>query len=298
MDLQSTRTISISTLNNITAVENRPYLTVSFGNDTGKLFLLDKKRMCVGRSPDADIVINDNMISWVHFFVDYVDHEVYFQDNDSTNGVYIDGVKKESAKLEFGSNIQIGDTVMKLELLAPYDVEFRKGLFQRANFDLLTGAYNRHYFMDYAVKEIALAQREKTAIKLAMIDLDHFKNVNDTLGHSAGDYVLQEVCKIIDSSKRDYDILCRYGGEEFIIMLMGNMSLKDTEAICERMRVLIEMHKFEFNGESIDVTASFGLCYLTNTTGSTVQSVIDLADKALYISKRNGRNMVTISTDI
>jgi len=298
MDLQATHTISISSLKNLQVVDNEPYLSVSIGNDMGKLFHIHKKRMSVGRSPEADIVINDEMISWDHFFVDYVEGEVYFQDNDSTNGVFVNGVKSESGQLKAGANLQIGDTVMKLEMLAPYDVELRQGLFQRANFDLLTGAYNRHYFMDYAVKEIALAQREQLAIKLIMLDLDHFKDINDSLGHPTGDYVLREISHLIDGAMREYDLLCRYGGEEFILMLMGKVSLVDVEKICERIRCLVEEHSFEFGGELLSVTASFGVCYLENVGGHTVESVIDMADKALYVSKENGRNMVTVSTDI
>lgn len=298
MDLQATHTISISSLKNLKVVENEPYLSVSIGNDMGKLFHIHKKRMSVGRSPDADVVINDDMISWEHFFVDYVEGEVYFQDNDSTNGVFINGQKSESGKLKLGANIQIGDTVMKLEMMAPYDVELRQSLFQRANFDLLTGAYNRHYFMDYAVKELALAQREQQSIKLIMLDLDHFKEINDSLGHPAGDYVLREISHLINGAMREYDLLCRYGGEEFIVMLMGRISLTDVEAVCERVRLLVESHPFEFGGEVIPVTASFGICYLRNPQGYTIDSIIDMADKALYVSKENGRNMVTVSTDV
>ena len=200
MDLQATHTISFSNLKGFIVADNQPYLSVSIGNDMGQLSHINKKRMSVGRSPDADIVINDDMISWIHCFVDLADHDVYYQDNDSTNGIYINGVKQESGKLEVGSNIQIGDTVMKLEMLAPYDVELRQSLFQRANFDLLTGAHNRHYFMDYAKKELALAKREEKTIKIAMLDLDHFKDINDTLGHPAGDYVLREIGQLINNS--------------------------------------------------------------------------------------------------
>lgn len=298
MDFQATNTIPIPKFKDSVAVNNHPYLSVSIGKDMGKVFRIDKKMMTVGRSPEADIVIDDDTISRIHFNIRSLGPQVYFLDNNSTNGVYINGEKLPNGSIEVGANIHIGGTVMKLEMLAPCDVELRQSLFKRANFDLLTGAYNRHYFVDHAVKELALVQREHRPLKLVMLDLDHFKKINDQHGHSAGDYVLREFSDLIGGFKREYDLFCRYGGEEFILMLLGSIRLSDVGTICERIRGLIENHKFEFGGEIINVTASLGGCFVENTADLSIDSIIEMADKALYVSKESGRNMVTIVTDV
>ena len=100
---------------------------------------------------------------------------------------------------------------MKLEFLSETAVKSRQSLYKRANVDLLTGAYNRHYFQENAKQEISLSRRERTPLKIVMIDLDQFKNINDKYGHLAGDYILSEVSGIIRNSIRDYDLLADTG---------------------------------------------------------------------------------------
>ena len=277
----------------IKSVKGSPYLTVSVGKDMGMMVLL-QGRMSIGRSPESSIVLDDELVSWNHCSVINLNGHISLQDNKSRNGVFVDGEKFEHCDLDVGSSIQIGDTVMKLELLSEMEVDLRQSLYSRANVDLLTGAYNRHYFQENARQDFSLSRREHTPLKIVMIDIDFFKNVNDKYGHLAGDYILSEVAVIIRNSIRDYDLFCRYGGEEFILLLRGAISIGDTEKLCERIRRQIESRNFEYGGISIKLTISIGACFQDDTQDMTLEDIISKADKALYESKRSGRNRITL----
>jgi diguanylate cyclase (GGDEF)-like protein len=124
-----------------------------------------------------------------------------------------------------------------------------------------------------------------------LLDIDHFKQINDNYGHLAGDFVLRSVAAECNKHIRTTDIFARYGGEEFICLLyeVGPEKARET---AERIRRFIDAMPVEFDGKSIHVTASFGLAFAQ--VDQTLEKVIDLADQCLYKSKRNGRNRVTI----
>jgi len=280
-------------LTEIKSAKGSPYLTVSVGKDMGMMVLLQGS-MSIGRSPESSILLDDDLVSWNHCSIINLNGNISLRDNNSRNGVFVDGERVEYCDLNVGSNIQIGDTVLKLELLSDMEVESRQSLYNRANVDLLTGAYNRHYFQENARLEISLSRREHTSFKLVMFDIDLFKGINDKYGHLAGDYVLNEVANIIRNSIRDYDMLCRYGGEEFILLLRGAISLADTEKLCERIRRQIEERHFEYGGLSINLTISIGACYQEDVLDLSLEDIIYKADMALYESKKCGRNKITL----
>lgn len=280
-------------LTEIKSAKGTPYLTVSVGKDMGLMVPIEDT-MTIGRNPESAIPLDDELVSWNHCSVTNADGTITLQDNNSRNGVFVDEVRIDQCELDVGSNIQIGDTVMKLELLSEIDIEQRQSLYNRANVDLLTGAYNRHYFQENAKQELSLSKREHTSLKVVMIDIDHFKKINDKYGHLAGDYILREVANIIRNSIRDYDLLCRYGGEEFILLLRGAITLTDTEKLCERIRIQIQDRNFEYRGITINLTISIGTCYQEDTSELTIEDIILKADKALYQSKKRGRNRITL----
>ena len=280
-------------LQEIKSAKGSPYLTVSVGKDMGLMVPLEGT-MSIGRNPESSIPLDDDLVSWHHCRVTNSDGRIILQDTNSRNGVFVDEVRIEQCELDVGSNIQLGDTVMKLELLSEIDIEQRQSLYNRANVDLLTGAYNRHYFQENARQELSLSKREHTSLKVVMLDIDHFKKINDKYGHLAGDYILREVANIIRNSIRDYDLLCRYGGEEFILLLRGAISLADTEKLCERIRAQIEERYFEYRGITINLTISIGACYQDETRDMNIEDIILKADKALYQSKKRGRNRITL----
>ncbi|MFA6291703.1 MAG: GGDEF domain-containing protein [Victivallales bacterium] len=293
MSNKLTQTMPKIDLTEIKSAKGSPYLTVSVGKDMGMMVLL-QGCMSIGRSPESSILLDDDLVSWNHCSVINLNGNISLRDNNSRNGVFVDGEKVDHCDLNVGSNIQIGDTVLKLELLSDMEVESRQSLYNRANVDLLTGACNRHYFQENARLEISLSSREHTSFKLVMFDIDLFKGINDKYGHLAGDYVLSEVANIIRNSIRDYDMLCRYGGEEFILLLRGAISLVDTERLCERIRRQIEERHFEYGGLSINLTISIGACYQEDVLDLSLEDIIYKADMALYESKKRGRNRITL----
>ena len=158
--------------------------------------------------------------------------------------------------------------------------------------DALTGLYNRRHFEDNLEREFLRAVRYDNHLSFAMIDIDYFKQVNDTYGHSAGDYVLKEVAYLISQTFRKTDMVFRYGGEEFAVIITETPLSKAVVPL-ERLRKTVEENNFTYNGQKIDITISIGASEVNEQT-NTVHQLFELADKALYKAKENGRNRVVI----
>ena len=160
--------------------------------------------------------------------------------------------------------------------------------------DGLTGLYNHRFFQDIMDHEVSRARRYKKPFSLIMLDIDHFKKINDEYGHPVGDIVLKEVSKAIENSIRDSDIAARYGGEEFAVVL-PETEIKGAAMVAERMRKAVENLEIVTNGLSIDVTISIGVTYYHTLTDKKEKSeIISEADHALYRSKDKGRNKTCI----
>ncbi len=179
------------------------------------------------------------------------------------------------------------------EALAKKLMEANEKLRQLALKDGLTGLYNHRYFQEALDRELSRAKRYGHPLSLIMIDIDHFKRFNDTYGHQQGDTVLKRISQIISSSLRDSDIAARYGGEEFAVIL-PQTDLKGATACAERLRQRVETERIELNGKPVQVTISLGVsstCPSRNCI--TKGQFIEITDRALYHSKKNGRNRVT-----
>ena len=157
--------------------------------------------------------------------------------------------------------------------------------------DTLTGLYNRWYVMDKIEAEINRSVRSGSALSLMMLDIDHFKRVNDTYGHTAGDQVLQSVGQLLRDSCRVYDIPGRYGGEEFCVLL-PDTRVDNTSAVANRIRERLEMTEMNVGPASVAVTASIGVAGMAGNDVLNPASLIDRADRALYSAKHRGRNRV------
>ena len=157
--------------------------------------------------------------------------------------------------------------------------------------DELTGLFNRRYFQEALEREISGAQRYGHGLALCMIDLDHFKLVNDTHGHLCGDRVLRDFGKILEESIRKYDVACRYGGEEFAVIL-PDTSLEKAAALCERFRERIKAFEFTLEDLTVHITTSVGVAACQAGAAINREQLIDLADKALYQAKSEGRDRV------
>jgi len=159
--------------------------------------------------------------------------------------------------------------------------------------DELTGLYNHRYFMESLESETSRAHRYQTGLVLGMIDLDFFKRVNDTYGHSVGDSVLRRIGAMLKEHLRNSDIVCRYGGEEFAV-IFPNTKIDQSRIVCERFAETMAAYTFEYNSSSFSVTVSMGLAALTHKPATTLSQLLEMADQSLYKAKDTGRNKIVL----
>lgn len=159
--------------------------------------------------------------------------------------------------------------------------------------DPLTGLYNRRHLDSNLEREFMRAKRYDSDLSLAVIDIDFFKKINDTYGHICGDYVLKEAAYLILESFRKTDLVFRYGGEEFVVLLTET-SLESAQIPLERLRKSIENYPFKFKDENLKITVSIGAAGVSEDINSGSE-LLDLADKSLYTAKESGRNRLVIA---
>ena len=179
--------------------------------------------------------------------------------------------------------------------MALVSLKLREALRSRSVRDPLTTLFNRRYLEETLTRELSNSQRNNQNLSLIMLDIDHFKHYNDTHGHDAGDFVLQQIAELLRSKLRLGDIACRYGGEE-LILVMPSASKQIAANRAELMRAAIAQHEFVYRGKSLDsVTASFGVSTYP-TDGEQGDNLIKRADEALYDAKASGRNCVRLAS--
>jgi diguanylate cyclase (GGDEF)-like protein len=164
-----------------------------------------------------------------------------------------------------------------------------------ALYDTLTGLYNRRYFEERLGVETQKSFYSGTPLSLVMVDIDHFKKVNDTFGHTGGDQALCKTSSLLKNSIRKKDTVARYGGEEFILIL-PEAGLEESFIIAERIRRLVENTSFEIGQAQVNLTISMGISNFPSHRAKSKEELVRMADQALYDSKRGGRNKVCIFT--
>lgn len=169
----------------------------------------------------------------------------------------------------------------------------QRQLEQRAYYDELTQIFNRRAFFERCEAAYAEAKQEGTPFTIILFDIDHFKQVNDTYGHKAGDLALIHVVKACRSCMKDHILFARYGGEEFVIALSGS-SVREGQAFAEELRQRIESPPLAVEGQIIRVTSSFGVAESSRRADESLSHLLHLADHALYAAKRSGRNQVQV----
>jgi diguanylate cyclase (GGDEF)-like protein len=205
-----------------------------------------------------------------------------------------DYVVKPPDPSELQARIRAGCRIIELEQRL---IKTQEKLKVQATHDSLTGLWNRSAIFDILDRELGRAKRNETPISIGMADLDHFKSVNDSFGHIAGDTVLREVANRMRSVIRDYDSIGRYGGEEFLIVLPG-LDEKDAIDAAERIRLSISEKPLVIQEGVVPVAISIGVAVMNPTTkAGQAESLIRLADEALYTAKAQGRNRVELKKE-
>jgi len=254
----------------------------------------NKKNVVIGRNRECDIPIQDLSISKRHLSIRLEGLKVFAEDQDSTNGTTVNdkSIKGEDeVELKDNSRIKIGNIVLKFLDRGNPEIISMKQNFEKAFRDPLTGIGNT-FMLDRRAKEFFMQSKQyNIPMSLIIFDIDHFKKVNDTYGHLAGDFIIKGVIRITQTCFRSNDLFIRCGGEEFCIIMQ---SLIDrAESAIANARKILEGMEFNYKEHKIRVTISAGVdCY--KTTDKKWKKIYERADQLLYKSKRGGRNKVSV----
>jgi len=277
---------------------DRAYLIVLAGNNVGEMYKIAKSETLIGRGSQADIHVIDDGISRRHAMIAHKGTEITIKDLGSTNGTFCNGERVgEEKALSDGDKIQVGSTtILKFTFHDSLDESFQRQMYESALRDGLTKVFNKKYFQDRLESEFAYAVRHSSPLSLVMFDIDHFKNINDTYGHLAGDYALVTLSNVVAQTIRQEDVFARYGGEEFAVICRG-VDLQGASAFGERIRRIVQAQLFLYQETEIRVTISVGVATVPDVGMREPAELIALADEALYEAKRGGRNRVVTSAD-
>jgi two-component system cell cycle response regulator len=274
---------------------SRGVLTVVGGLETGRVLpILQGEETSLGRAETCVYRFDDASVSGLHARVVRVAGTYMFVDNGSTNGSFVNDVRSSTPTgLSDGDRIQLGSaTFLRFSLVSEEEEIALHKMYEAAFRDGLTGTYNRKHFEERLDAEIAYALRHSGELSLVMMDVDHFKRVNDTHGHLAGDAVLKAGAQVLASGIRTEDVLARYGGEEFVIVARG-VGVKAAKGFADRLRQRVAQTTVSFGATVLRVTVSAGVASL-HCCGEKHDkaTLIGLADARLYKAKQGGRNQV------
>jgi diguanylate cyclase (GGDEF)-like protein len=273
-------------------MRERPLFVVIAGAEFGRMLVVGAGvELLIGREEDADLRIEDASISRRHALVCEDHGEVTLCDLGSRNGTYVNGERLTGERcLDDGDQIQLGGIcTLKFTLVDELDLEYQRRMHEAALYDPLTGVYNRRCLDERLRAESAAVQRHGGALSLLLLDIDHFKRVNDEHGHLAGDAVLKAIAGGLQAQLRREDLIARYGGEEFAVIARGT-SLDGAELFAERLRQWVESAVCLHDGAELRVTTSIGVAQ--SEPGTTPQQLVEAADAGLYRAKHRGRNQV------
>lgn len=261
--------------------------------DLGKRCVFLQSVINIGRGSENHLVLESDSVSRRHCRLKKKDGAWTVTDLNSTNGTYVNDVQVKSYQLQRGDQIKVGDTIFKYLSGSDIENQYHEAIYRMTIIDGLTSTYNKRYIVETLQREISRARRHSRPLSLLMCDIDHFKHVNDTYGHLAGDYVLKELVNTVRSILRPDDVMGRYGGEEFVLIL-PETDLKGALEVAERMRMAIESHEFVFEGERIEGQETDGITISVGVTQLAAKwlehSFIKAADEKLYEAKHAGRN--------
>ncbi len=276
-------------------------LVVINGVDLGKKYELTQESTVIGRSSKVDIQIDEESISRNHAVIEEENNQLFIRDLKSTNGTYVNDRPVEKQGLRDGDQVKIGRTIFKFLTGSNVEASYHDEIYRLTTTDGLTQVYNKRYFLQEMEREMSRCLRYDRDLSLVMLDIDHFKPVNDNYGHLAGDHILKQCAQRIVRSIRRDDIFARYGGEEFILLL-PEIDKSQAVQTAEKIRRTIEEEPFTFDNVDIPITVSLGVADIreyVQRNGRDRQedevnpfAFIKVADDRLYRAKEQGRNCV------
>ncbi len=283
----------------------RPALVFLSGELIAVPIPLDREEVILGRVLEADVRVNDSKVSRRHAKIVTVNKDgverYQLSDLGSRNGTLVNGVRIKDHDLQNGDKITIGEHILRFDLLDEIDREYQQQIHRLISHDDLTGLLSSRSFFSELRRETARARSEGRSICVLMMDVDHFKRVNDTYGHLTGSKTLEQIGQCIIEIMRSGDAAARFGGEEFAAFLL-DAKMAQALVAAERIRSSIETTEFSVirQGKPADthrITISIGISSFPEDSDDPIE-LVEMADSALYRAKRDGRNRVRAYHDI
>ncbi len=265
------------------------------GSDVGQVTTLTGTDLQIGRLARNYLHLPFEGVSRQHGRLVWQDGAYWVEDLASANGTFVQGTRVTRHRLSDGDVVQFGPRVVfRYSVTDTGEEKILRQLYESSVKDALTTCFNRDYFNERLKAEVAYAKRHETELSLVLFDLDHFKNVNDTYGHPAGDAVLISTVNALSKTLRTEDVLARYGGEEFAVILRG-IELSLAAGVADRLRALVEGAIVKHDEHVIRITLSAGCSSLASAPEPTIERLIEQADRRLYAAKHAGRNRIDSS---
>ena len=284
----------------------RPALVFLTGDLIAVPIPLEREEVILGRALEADVRVNDSKVSRRHARILTVTKsegsaEYILNDLNSRNGTLLNGQKVNNETLTHGDKITIGENILRFEMLDEIDREYQRQIHRLLSHDDLTGLLSSRSFFSELRREASKYKESKKPFCVLMMDIDHFKDVNDTYGHLTGSKTLEEIGECIMANLRSGDAAARFGGEEFAAFLL-DAELGQGLVAAERIRTQIENKDFSVirrgkPSEKHRITISLGVSSFPNDSNDPIE-LIEMADSALYRAKREGRNRVCAYRDL
>ena len=262
-----------------------------YGPKLGERYTLEADRSTIGRDLGNNIVLVDESVSRFHAKIERTARGFVLEDLESTNGSRVNDDSIKSCLLKSGDQLQIGSFILKYIGSGNVEAVYHEEIYRMMITDGLTGIANRRKLDEALENEFLRAKRYGRPLSIAILDADHFKKVNDNHGHIVGDFVLKKLATLFQQNIRREELLGRYGGEEFVVV-MPEVDSSGAFQLAEKLRKTVETTVFKSAETELPVTISVGVATLGEE--NSVKDFLDTADQALYRSKEEGRNRVTI----
>jgi two-component system, cell cycle response regulator len=261
------------------------------GPGMGTRYPLGETPLVVGRGNDSDIRINDNSVSRRHARIQPGADGYYAIDLQSTNGTFVNDTPASMYKLKDGDYLRVGNCIYRFLAGGNVEADYHEEIYRLTIIDALTEIHNKRYLLEFLDRELARSERYQRPLALLLFDIDHFKTINDQMGHLAGDFTLRELVARVKGGIRKEELFARYGGEEFGVVL-PETTREGAIHIAERIRSLVEADSFAYEERSYRLTISIGVATTTGEDALTPAELLRRADECLYRAKREGRNRV------
>src|SRR6266478_9243836 len=271
----------------------RPCLVEIYGPNLGRTVLLDGPVTTLGRAAECDVVLELDNVSRQHCTIRARQGGHFVRDGGSTNGTFVNDKEVDGERLlRAGDFVRLGSAVFKFlaaDESGEIEAQYHETIYRLRITDGLTQLYNKRYLLEFLEREMARGIRHRRPLSVLLLDIDHFKQVNDKHGHLGGDFVLRELGAILRARTRREECLARYGGEE-LCFVFPEATRDDSLRRGDELRSICERHSFVYDGVRIPVTFSAGVAEIARH--GVPLELLKAADERLYEAKRSGRNRV------